>query len=44
MRNYEKKIMLETSDEWFVPSTQRIILKIVGFLFMNECHSGVGTI
>ena len=39
-RNYEKKIILVTSDAWwmrrlvdesFVPATQRIILKIDGF-------------
>ena len=35
-RNYEKKIMLGTSDAWSMspmdPASQRIILKIVGFL------------
>ena len=35
-RNYEKKIILgnirRLVDESFVPATQRIILKIVGFL------------
>ena len=31
-----KKIMLGTSDAWsFVPATYRIILKIVGFLYIN---------
>ena len=36
-RNYEKKIILGTSDAWSMslrpidPATQRIILKIVGF-------------
>ena len=48
IRNYEKKIMLGTSDAWSMsrsfqrpsdPVTQRIILKIVGFL-QSKVHPG----
>ena len=42
IRNYEKKIMLGTSDTWSMScSTQRIILKIVGFVVSKFPHPSV---
>ena len=42
LRNYEKKIMLGTSDAWSMsrsssdPGSKRIILKIVGFQMFDS--------
>ena len=42
-RNYKKKVIPETSDAWSMinPSTQHIILKIVGYLEGHEIDRNV---